>query len=106
VPRASRHAPGHARLHALRIAVNGELENLKRGLEDVLGLSTKRRQALRDHLYSLEDRIVKIFSPPSARKQMPILKADGTLPAAARPPRKSPATPRARSATLRAMEKT
>jgi len=66
----------------------------------------KRRQALRDHLSFSRGSHVKNISPPSpAQGKCRFWKADGIAPAApVRPGNRR--QPRARSATLRAMEKT
>lgn len=55
---------------ALRIAVNDELENLKKGLAGALRVSKKRGRLVVISFHSLEDRIVKQFVKMNNLKQV------------------------------------
>jgi 16S rRNA (cytosine1402-N4)-methyltransferase len=87
---------------ALRIAVNDELENLKKGIEEAFTLLNPKGRMSVISFHSLEDRIVKLAFLGFERKQL------ATIPA------KKPITPsilevegnrRSRSAKLRIIEK-
>ncbi|MEI6148353.1 MAG: 16S rRNA (cytosine(1402)-N(4))-methyltransferase RsmH [bacterium] len=115
--RRGRTHPATQTFQALRIAVNGELEALERGLAAGLGLLTPGGRMVVISFHSLEDRIVKHFFsehqgrweslPEGGRKWM------GSLPQVAvltrRPVTASEeecrVNPRARSAKLRAAER-
>ncbi|MHB2025732.1 MAG: 16S rRNA (cytosine(1402)-N(4))-methyltransferase RsmH [Elusimicrobiota bacterium] len=106
IPRAGRH-PATRIFMALRIAVNAELENLTRGIEDVLPFVKSGGRIAVISFHSLEDRIVKtLFSSfVSADKCtfLPIGKNAGVIePSAGEIQRNA----RSRSAKLRIVEKT
>ncbi len=60
-PRHSRIHPATKTFQALRIAVNEELDQLKRALQDVIGLLSSTSRLVVISFHSLEDRIVKTF---------------------------------------------
>ena len=106
--------PATRTFQALRIAVNGELEELEQGLAAALGLLKPHGRLAVISFHSLEDRIVKsfmaresrevvdrrvLFAPPKAMR----LKALGRI----RPTdAEVAANPRSRSAILRVAERT
>ena len=90
--------PATRTFQALRIYVNGELENLERllgGLEKIL--KSEGRVAVIS-FHSLEDRLVKIFQKNGKRKNFLILTKKPVSPS----PEEIRANPRSRSAKLRA----
>ncbi len=101
---------------AIRIFINQELDELKRGLEGVFArLAVGGRLAVIS-FHSLEDRIVKRYfrarsSPPRLPREIPVRKRDLRIDAriVAGPVRAGPAeisrNPRARSAVLRVLER-
>ena len=110
--------PATRSFQALRIAVNDELGELERGLEAAERLLNPRGRLAVVTFHSLEDRIVKRFfaarlgGEPAASRHLPERES---LPAMFRSIGKSPVTPsaeeihrnpRARSAKLRAAERT
>jgi 16S rRNA (cytosine1402-N4)-methyltransferase len=102
LPRTGRIHPATRTFQALRIAVNGELENLTRGLEDVLPMLRSGGRIVAISFHSLEDRIVKnvfrsFVSAGSCRWVREGALAPGTDEVAR--------NPRARSAKLRVVEK-
>lgn len=87
---------------AFRIAVNEELENLRKVLPQALGVLAKKGRLVVISFHSLEDRIVKDFFKKEAfRSSIKILTKKPVL------PQKSEVinNPRSRSAKLRACEK-
>lgn len=96
----------HQRLHfatrtfqALRIAVNGELENIKQGLENALPLLVPGGKIVVISFHSLEDRIVKhFFRQRAQQRQLEILTKKPLCPSFEERER----NPRSRSAKLRA----
>ncbi|MFA6092882.1 MAG: 16S rRNA (cytosine(1402)-N(4))-methyltransferase RsmH [Elusimicrobiota bacterium] len=102
IPRTGRTHPATRTFQALRIAVNGELENLTRGLEDVLGMMRAGGRIAAISFHSLEDRIVKnvfksFVAAGSCRQS-----TDGALTPS---PEETARNPRSRSAKLRSVEK-
>ena len=101
---------------AIRIFVNRELDELRRGLEGVFArLAVEGRLAVIS-FHSLEDRIVKRYfrarsSPPRLPREIPVRSSDLRVDAriVAGPLRAGPAevarNPRARSAVLRVLER-
>jgi len=87
---------------ALRIAVNQELENLKKALPQAVDILAPGGRLAVISFHSLEDRIVKVFLKGSADKK--ILKILTKKPIAPGPSEIG-ANPRARSAKLRAAQK-
>ncbi len=61
VPRRGKLHPATKTFLALRIAVNDELNNLRKGLEDSLALLKRKGRILVISFHSLEDKIVKEF---------------------------------------------
>lgn len=98
VPRRERIHPATRSFQAIRIAVNGELDALREGLEKSLGLLVTGGRAVVLSYHSLEDRIVKEVFRNEVRK--------GTLELLVKLVRPSSeevrSNPRARSAKLRA----
>ena len=95
--------PATKTFQALRIAVNGELEQLRGGLEAALGMLKKGGRLCVIDYHSLEDRIIKHFFVDSSKK--------GLLRIITKKPRtpsidEMRANPSSRSAKLRAAEKT
>ncbi len=102
---------------ALRIAVNGELENLRTGLADGIDLLAPGGRLVVISYHSLEDRIVKEFirgeaaaHTPSGHKYLPDLPRSPRLRVLTGKPVKPgdaelAANPRSRSAKLRAAER-
>jgi len=96
----------HQRLHfatrtfqALRIAVNGELENIKQGLEKSLSLLVPGGRIVVISFHSLEDRITKRFFQQKAKEQqLEIITKKPIRPSF----REREKNPRSRSARLRA----
>lgn len=104
-------APSHrGRIHfttrtfqALRIAVNREFENIPRGLEAACGVLAPRGRIVTIAFHSGEDAIVKnFFKTPDRRTAFSALTPKPVRPTAAEVRQ----NPRARSAILRAFEKT
>ena len=94
-PRLGRIHPATKTFQALRIYVNQELENLKRGLEGAWKIIKPGGRIAVISYHSLEDRIVKNFSREKGQVAKPI-----------RPSRAEILkNPRARSAKLRIIEK-
>lgn len=115
--RAGRH-PATKVFQALRIAVNGELEEIERGLRGALALLRPGGRLAVISFHSLEDRLVKQFIRQASRDcvcppQQPVCTC-GAQPALRRVTRKAvqpaeaevAANPRSRSARLRVAEKT
>jgi 16S rRNA (cytosine1402-N4)-methyltransferase len=114
-PRRRMH-PATRVFQAIRIAVNGELEALERGLRAAVDLLAERGRLVVISFHSLEDRIVKRFIARESRGD-PVYAGLPEMPPAARPRlkpvgrlvRPSPAelesNPRSRSARLRVAEK-
>jgi len=87
---------------ALRIAVNGELENLKTALQAAVQLLNPGGRLVVIAYHSLEDRIVKhIFKKAQLEKSLKILTKKPLTPSA----EEIVSNPRAKSAKLRAAEK-
>jgi len=87
---------------ALRIAVNGELENLRKALPQAIDILKSDGKIVVISFHSLEDRIVKNFFRENSRKQiLKILTKKPLRPTA----EEIRANPRARSAKLRAAVK-
>jgi 16S rRNA (cytosine1402-N4)-methyltransferase len=87
---------------ALRVATNGELENLSQGLEAATDVLTAGGRLVVISFHSLEDRIVKNFLREKAReKRLEILTKKPIVPDW----REVQENPRSRSAKLRAAEK-
>ncbi|MBI5243827.1 MAG: 16S rRNA (cytosine(1402)-N(4))-methyltransferase RsmH [Elusimicrobia bacterium] len=102
VPRSGGIHPATRTFQALRIAVNGELENLTRGLGDVLPMLRSGGRIAAISFHSLEDRIIKnVFRSFTGNGTCRGL-SDGPL-----TPRQEEVerNPRSRSAKLRAVEK-
>jgi 16S rRNA (cytosine1402-N4)-methyltransferase len=106
--------PATRTFQALRIHVNAELEELEQGLNQALQLLAPAARLVVISFHSLEDRIVKQFiaresraevdrRAPFAAPRPTRLKALGRLRASAA---EVAANPRARSAILRAAERT
>ncbi|MEK7656763.1 MAG: 16S rRNA (cytosine(1402)-N(4))-methyltransferase RsmH [Elusimicrobiota bacterium] len=94
--------PATRTFQALRIAVNGELENLTRGLESALSLLRAGGRLAAISFHSVEDRIVKnIFKTAVAGGQCRWAGPDCVPPG----PAEVALNPRARSAKLRVVEK-
>lgn len=88
---------------ALRIVVNDELENLKKGLSQALKILTPKGRIVVISFHSLEDRIVKnFFQNKEKQGQLKILTKKPIVPSEA----EINMNPRARSAKLRAAMKT
>lgn len=120
VPAAARRSghPARKTFQALRIAVNGELESIERGLEAAIALLRPGGRLVAISYHSLEDRIVKrrlargaagCVCPPElpvcgcgARPELRLLVRGALRPR----PEEVAENPRARSARLRAAEKT
>jgi 16S rRNA (cytosine1402-N4)-methyltransferase len=101
LPRSRVH-PATRTFMALRIAVNAELENLTRGLEEVMPYLQHRGRMVVITFHSLEDRIVKtLFSSFVSQGACRALVTSPIRPS----PAEILANPRARSAKLRAVEK-
>lgn len=120
LPAARRRAghPARRTFQAIRIAVNGELDDLERGLDDALSLIAPGGRCAVISYHSLEDRIVKKRFAAGAEgctcpPDLPVCVCDGVaeLRILTRRPIEPgddevAANPRARSAKLRAAEKT
>ena len=116
-PRWEKHRhPATRTFQALRIAVNGELDDLRRFLAAVLDLLAVGGRLVVISFHSLEDRIVKRFLRDAARgmrlpRELPVPAAAGgarlrLLGGACRPaPQEVAANPRARSAVMRCAER-
>lgn len=102
VPRFGHLHPATRTFQALRIAVNGELENLTRGLGDVLPLLRTGGRIAAISFHSLEDRIVKNVFRSFAGNGTCRNVTDGPV-----TPRQEEVerNPRSRSAKLRVVEK-
>lgn len=100
--------PATRTFQALRIAVNNELDNLRRGLESAFGQLSPGGMLIAISFHSLEDRIVKRFLQVKAGKGTYLderLK-EAELFKLVRPTEEEIAeNPRARSAKLRAARK-
>jgi len=102
LPRTGRIHPATRTFQALRIAVNGELENLTRGLEDVLGMLRSGGRVAAISFHSLEDRIAKnVFKSYVASGSCRWVTEGAVSPQ----PEEIARNPRARSAKLRVVEK-
>jgi 16S rRNA (cytosine1402-N4)-methyltransferase len=86
---------------ALRIAVNGELENLKSVLPQAIELLERQGRLLVISFHSLEDKIVKNFFKENSKGRLVILTNKPVRPAA----EEIKINPRSRSARLRAAQK-
>jgi 16S rRNA (cytosine1402-N4)-methyltransferase len=101
-PRQKIH-PATRTFQALRIHVNGELDELRAGLAQAVDVLAPRGRLVAISFHSLEDRIVKRYLRDLARADTPRLGLVGKaqFPTAA----EAAANPRARSAVLRVAEK-
>ena len=87
---------------ALRIAVNGELENVKKGLDEAINILSPGGRIGAISFHSLEDRIVKnVFKEGSSRGLLRII----TKKPISSTPEEIGENPRARSAKLRIAER-
>ena len=94
--------PATRTFQALRIAVNGELENISEGLEKVLGFLNVGRRVCAISFHSLEDRIVKKrFKEFEKSGQGRVITKKPVTPSY----REIAKNPRSRSAKLRVFEK-
>jgi 16S rRNA (cytosine1402-N4)-methyltransferase len=94
--------PATRTFQAIRIAVNGELDALKKVLPDALGMLAPGGRLAVISFHSLEDRIVKHFFQEQQKKQsLSILTPKPVIAS----PREVAENPRARSAKLRTAEK-
>lgn len=103
-PKRGRTHPATRVFQALRIAVNNELQNLRRGLEVAVGLLKPGARMAVISFHSLEDRIVKRFFLERSRGESPSLRVVTRKPVTAGA-EELRANPRARSAKLRVAEK-
>lgn len=102
LPRAGRIHPATRVFQALRIAVNGELENLTLGLSDILPMMRSGGRIAAISFHSLEDRIVKnVFRSFVASGGCRWVREGALEPGQEEIAR----NPRARSAKLRVVEK-
>ena len=108
--------PATRTFQALRIQVNGELDELRRCLDQVCGLLANAGRLVVISFHSLEDRIVKQFIRRESRgadlpKGVPVMARElqGRLRALGKPVRPSPEeealNPRSRSAIMRVAER-
>jgi 16S rRNA (cytosine1402-N4)-methyltransferase len=103
-PKRGRIHPATRVFQALRIAVNNELENLKRGLAGAVNVLKPGGRVAVISFHSLEDRIVKWFFIEQSRSEAPALRPVTKKPITATEDEVN-ANPRARSAKLRVAEK-
>ncbi len=103
-PKRGRIHPATRVFQALRIAVNNELENLKRGLAGAVNVLKPGGRVAVISFHSLEDRIVKWFFIEQSRSETPALRPVTKKPITATEDEVN-ANPRARSAKLRVAEK-
>jgi len=97
--------PATRSFQALRIAVNGELENLTRGVESVLPYLQVGGRLCVITFHSLEDRIVKRLFDSFVSQGLCRFIEDGAKGATKPSAEEVESNPRARSAKLRAVEK-
>jgi 16S rRNA (cytosine1402-N4)-methyltransferase len=95
--------PATKTFQALRIEVNNELNELRRGLDSSLRLLKKGGRLCTISYHSLEDRIVKHFMAQSSKKGLLRLMTKKPMTPGSEELRKNPSS---RSAKLRAAEKT
>lgn len=94
--------PATKAFQALRIAVNGELDNLEKGLSGALEALSIEGKIIVISFHSLEDRIVKnIFREESRKRSVKLLTPKPVIPSL----EETKNNPRARSAKLRAVKK-
>jgi 16S rRNA (cytosine1402-N4)-methyltransferase len=103
-PKRGRIHPATRVFQALRIVVNNELENLKRGLAAAVRALKPGGRIAVISFHSLEDRIVKRFFMEQSRGESPTLQLVTRKPITPSQEETS-ANPRARSAKLRVAEK-
>lgn len=103
-PKRGRIHPATRVFQALRIAVNNELENLKRGLAGAVNVLKPGGRVAVIAFHSLEDRIVKHFFIEHSRSETPALRVVTKKPVTAAE-EEVESNPRARSAKLRVAEK-
>ena len=103
-PRRGGIHPATRVFQALRIYVNDELENLKRGLEAVVRVLNPSARVVVISFHSLEDRIVKRFFLERSRSESPTLRVITRKPITPTD-EEMRANARARSAKLRVAEK-
>jgi 16S rRNA (cytosine1402-N4)-methyltransferase len=102
VPRRGKIHPATKTFQAIRMAVNNEIENIKRGIKDAFDMLASKGRIAVISFHSLEDRTVKNFIKDQVR--------EGTGKAITKKPlkpteREVEANPRSRSAKLRIIEK-
>lgn len=103
-PKRGRIHPATRVFQALRIAVNSELENLKRVLAGAVNVLKPGGRIAVISFHSLEDRIVKHFFIGQSRNETPALRVVTKKPVIASE-EEVESNPRARSAKLRVAEK-
>jgi 16S rRNA (cytosine1402-N4)-methyltransferase len=103
-PKRGRTHPATRVFQALRIAVNDELENLRRGLDVAANFLRPGGRMAVISFHSLEDRIVKRFFLERSRAEQPTLRVVTRKPIVAGDDEVR-TNPRARSAKLRVAEK-